>query len=71
MDIGLAELAILSAVLGVIPVVGIIDAALRPDDAWARANQNKLVWIVVQILLSVVSTLAYFIAVRPKLKAVT
>jgi hypothetical protein len=69
MNIGPAELLIVSVVLGVLPIVGIIDAALRPDDVWARANQNKLVWIVVQIVLSVVGTLAYFIAVRPKLKA--
>ncbi len=70
MNIGLGELLILSAVLWILPIVGIIDAALRPDDVWARANQNKLVWIVVQIFLSVIGTLAYFIAVRPKLKAV-
>lgn len=71
MNIGLGELLILSAVLWILPIVGIIDAALRPDDVWARAIQNKLVWIIVQIFLSVLGTLAYFIAVRPKLKAAT
>lgn len=53
----------------VVPIVGVIDAALTPDSAWADANQNKIVWIVVQIFLGIFGAVAYFVAVRPKLKA--
>ncbi len=51
----------------VFPIWGIIDAALRPDDVWARANQSKVVWILVQIFLWTLGALIYFIAIRPKL----
>ena len=57
--------------LGVIPIWGIIDAALRPDPVWAAAGQNKVVWIIVQVFLGVFGTVAYFVAVRPRLIAVT
>jgi hypothetical protein len=53
----------------VVPIIGIIDAALIPDSAWVNANQNKIVWIVVQIFLGVFGAAAYFVALRPKLKA--
>ena len=53
----------------VVPIIGIIDAALIPDSAWVNANQNKIVWIVVQIFLGIFGAVAYFVAIRPKLKA--
>jgi hypothetical protein len=53
----------------VVPIIGIIDAALIPDSAWVNANQNKIVWIVVQIFLGIFGAAAYFVAIRPKLKA--
>ncbi|MGQ0434503.1 MAG: hypothetical protein ACT452_19115 [Microthrixaceae bacterium] len=71
MNLGGPELIIilLMFVFAVFPIWGIIDAALRPDDAWARANQNKVVWILVLIFLWTLGALIYFLAIRPKLAA--
>jgi quinol-cytochrome oxidoreductase complex cytochrome b subunit len=52
----------------VLPIIGVLDAALTPDSVWAEANQNKIVWIVVQIFLGIFGAIAYFVAIRPKLK---
>lgn len=73
MNVGAPELLILVlvALFGVLPLWGIIDAAIRPDAAWAAAGQNKVVWVLVQIFLGVLGAIAYFVAIRPKLKAVT
>jgi hypothetical protein len=68
MIFGPAELLIL-LVLFLLPVWGIIDAAIRPDSAWAAVGQSKLVWVVVQIFLWVIGSAVYFVAIRPKLKA--
>ena len=71
MGIGPAELLIIIFIIGslVLPVWGIIDAAIRPDDVWAAAGQNKIVWVLVQIFLWTLGALIYFIAIRPKLVA--
>lgn len=49
------------------PIWGIIDAATRPDSEWAAADQNKIVWLLVQVFLWVIGSLVYFLAIRPKL----
>jgi len=69
-NLGLVELLVLLVVLGflVFPVWGIIDAAIRPDAAWAAAGQSKVVWVLVQIFLWVIGSAVYFVAIRPKLK---
>lgn len=51
----------------VLPIWGIVDAAMRPETEWTSANQNKVVWIVLQVGLGAVGAIAYFMAVRPKL----
>lgn len=51
-----------------IPLWGIIDAALRPGDVWARAGQSKIVWVALQLILWIIGTAIYFLFVRPKLK---
>lgn len=51
----------------VLPIWGIVDAARRPEAEWASANQNKVVWIVLQVGLGAIGAIAYFMAVRPKL----
>jgi hypothetical protein len=53
MNLGPTELLIL---LVLFLVWGIIDAAVRPDSAWAAAGQSKLVWVVVQMFLWVVGS---------------
>ena len=61
---------LLVALLGVfLPIWGILDAATRPDNAWIAADQSKMVWVVVQLFLWTIGTIAYLIVVRPKLKA--
>lgn len=67
MNFGPTELLIL-LVLFLVPVWGIIDAAIRPDSAWAAAGQSKLAWILVQVFLWVVGSAVYFVAIRPKVK---
>jgi uncharacterized membrane protein YraQ (UPF0718 family) len=52
-----------------LPIAGVIDAALTPDSLWAAANQNKIVWILVQIFLGIFGAIAYFVAIRPRLKS--
>lgn len=68
MNLGPTELLIL-LVLFVLPVWGIIDAAIRSDSAWTAAGQSKLVWVLVQVFLWVLGSAVYFVAIRPKLKA--
>ena len=55
----------------VLPIWGVIDAAVRPDDVWAGASQSKVVWILLQIFLGALGALVYFAAIRPKLVAAT
>lgn len=68
---GGGEALIILIVLGVfaLPIWGIIDAALLPDSAWQRAEQNKIVWILVQVFLWTLGAIVYFIAIRPKVSA--
>ena len=72
MNIGAPELIILLVVFGffVLPVWGIIDAAMRPDNVWAAAQRKRCVWILVQIFLGGIGSVVYFIAIRPKLKEI-
>ncbi|MFA5892332.1 MAG: PLDc N-terminal domain-containing protein [Actinomycetota bacterium] len=72
-DVGPQELLVLVVALiamGALPIWGIIDAAVRPESLWQGANQNKVVWILVQIFLGVIGSIVYFSAIRPKLKRV-
>ena len=45
-------------------VWGILDAAYHRDSAWREADQNKVVWVLVQ-LIPLVGTMAYYILVHP------
>jgi len=52
---------------------GTIDAARRPGAIWDRTRQSKALWIILQlggffVGIGFVFTIAYIIAVRPKLK---
>jgi nitrate/nitrite transporter NarK len=73
MALGPVELLILAFILFtfVLPVWGIIDAAVRPDAVWAAAGQNKIVWVLVQVFLWTLGAVIYFVAIRPKLVAAT
>ena len=54
----------------VLPIWGILDAATRSEPAWRAAGHNKLAWIIVQVFLGGIGAVAYFAAIRPKLKQV-
>jgi hypothetical protein len=73
MNVGPMELIFIGIFLVsfVLPVWGIIDAAVRPDAVWAATGQNKIVWVLVQIFLWTLGAIIYFVAIRPKLVAAT
>lgn len=50
----------------VLPVMawGMLDAAYHRDSVWREADQNKLVWVLVQFI-PLVGTIAYFFLVHP------
>jgi hypothetical protein len=56
-------------VLGVFPVWATLDAAMKPDPSWQAASQSKIVWVLVCLLLGVFGSIAYVIAIRPKVVA--
>jgi len=68
---GALELLILLLLFGVLPIWGIIDAAMRPDSVWLAAGQSKIVWVLVQVFLWTIGAAVYFFAIRPKLAAAT
>ena len=58
----------------VFPIWGIVDAAGRPDAAWARAEQSKTLWIVLQavgmlVCFGWILAVIYLAVIRPKVRA--
>lgn len=69
------ELLIVLAAVG-LSVFGIVDAARSPQEAWDRAGQNKVLWIVLLsfgilldffFLTGVIISILYLVIARPKL----
>ena len=73
MGLGAPEILILLMLLVgfVLPIWGIVDAATKPDHLWTATGQNKVLWIVLQIVLGALGAIIYFAAIRPKLVAPT
>ena len=77
MNVGPTELMILlfMALLAVVPIVALVDAARQPREAWERAGQNQTVWIVLNAVrivacgFGLIIGLVYLIVVRPKVAA--
>ena len=46
-----------------------LDAATTPGRAWAAADQEKIVWVLVILFLPLFGAIAYFVSVRPKLRS--
>ena len=75
---GPAGVAVVVLALGLLslPVAGIVDAMRRPSVQWSRVGLNRLTWILLMTLgtvlgfgvLGVVAALEYLISVRPKLQ---
>ena len=62
-------LTVLVLVLGVFPLWATLDAAMTPDPSWQAAGQNKVVWVLVCLLLGFFGSIAYVLAIRPKVVA--
>ncbi|HEX2267300.1 MAG TPA: PLDc N-terminal domain-containing protein [Actinomycetota bacterium] len=46
-----------------------LDAATTPGRLWEAADQDKIVWVLVILFLPLFGAIAYFVSVRPKLRA--
>lgn len=58
---------------GAIAILGALHAAMRPDSAWAAADQNKILWVALQLgglliffVPGVLAAVLYWLSVRPK-----
>lgn len=47
----------------------LIQALRVPDTAWAAADQNKLVYVVLMVFLGLIGTIAYAVVARPALRS--
>jgi hypothetical protein len=67
---------VVGAALIALPIAGIIDAARRPVLQWTRVGLNRMTWIALMGLgtvlgfgvLGVVAAIEYLMSVRPKLQ---
>lgn len=48
---------------------GLIDAATRPDWLYQRTGSSKVLWIVLIVVLGIIGSAIYLLAIRPKLVA--
>lgn len=68
---GFAVFFLLWLVIVSLTAWAVIDAALVPDSAWQRIDQNKVIWILVAAFIPIAGPLAYLLAIRPKVRAGT
>jgi hypothetical protein len=70
-SIGVGELAVLGVVaLMAIPTLwALIDILRTPEDAWRRAGQQQIVWLVVVLFGGVIGAVVYVLMARGKLKS--
>ena len=73
--VALTFIIILGLAAFALTIWGIVDAATRPDAAWAAIGQNKVLWIVLMVVLALlcglgwIVALIYLLSIRPKLAA--
>lgn len=76
MNIGPTEalLIVSGLILWIVPIWAIVDAARRPDDAFASRGQSRTTWIILLVVtalfcgpIGLFFSLYYLVAVRPKL----
>lgn len=48
-------------------VYGLVDAARRPDSEYQAVGSSKVLWIVLIVVLGVIGSLIYLLAIRPKM----
>jgi hypothetical protein len=68
--VGFLELAIVSAVLGMIvfSTWGLVDVIRRPEHEWKAIGQEKLLWLMAILFAGLPGVIAYFAIARPKLE---
>jgi hypothetical protein len=62
-------IALSSMAFAVLWVWGLVDAARQPAESWDRAGYSRLLTILAMLFFSVIGTLVYLLAIRPKLTA--
>ena len=65
-NLGVAQLFAFAAI--VTTAAGIIDAVGRPPQVWKRAHRSKAGWILLQLILAPLGSIAYWAFVRRELK---
>ena len=55
--------------LGGFPIWAALDAAVKTEASWSSAGQSKLLWVIISLVLGVVGSLVYVVAIRPKVVA--
>jgi hypothetical protein len=65
------EFLVLLLLLGLVglPILAVIDAAVRPASAWRAAGESKVVWILLSWFLGVIGACIYLLVIRPRVAA--
>ncbi len=66
LGVGSLGFVLVATIMGFV-LWGTFEAALRADSQWSAIDQNKLVWVLVQMFIPLIGTLVYASAVRPRL----
>ncbi len=61
---------IMGLALFAIWIWGLVDAATRPDWLYQRTGSSKVLWVILIVVLGIVGSAIYLMAVRPKLVSV-
>ena len=71
MDIGLLGVLVflMALPLFIFHIWALIDVLRTPQDVWAMAGQNQLLWGIVVLFLSLIGPVLYLIIARPQLLA--
>lgn len=47
-----------------VPLLGVVDAARIPSDAWEKAGRSKQFWVAIQVVTLYIGAIAYIAGVR-------
>jgi hypothetical protein len=64
-----AVMLLVFALLGV-NIWAIVDVARRPEHQWKAIKQDRTLWLVLTLLAGLPCSIAYLVAIRPKLDAI-
>lgn len=72
MDIGLLGILVflMALPLFIFHIWALIDVLRTPQDVWAAAGQNQMLWGIVVLFLSLIGPILYLVIARPQLLAV-